>query len=129
MTKIVWYEQIFCLKALKFLFGLLFVCPHLFVLNSSYQIFFKSKELFLRTKIIFSFEMHFFFMQGKFLWIENIFDGTYSVLHFFDSSNFFSLCKIYKIQIYFYQEIFSFSIALDFRMIDRNRNPGHITRS
>ena len=81
-------------------------------LNSSYQIFFRSKELFLGTKMIFSSEMHYFLIQEKFLWIESIFDRTYSVLHFFDSSNFFSLCKIYKIQICFYQAKFLFYTRL-----------------
>ena len=50
--------------------------------------------------MIFTSEMHYFLMQQKFLWIESIFDKTYSVLQFFNSSNFLSLCKIYKIQIY-----------------------------
>ena len=72
--------------------------------------------------------MHYFLMPGKFLWFESIFDTTYSVLHFFDSSNFFPLCKIYKIKICFYQEIFVFSNILDFQMIRRNRNPRHMTR-
>ena len=80
------------------------------VMDPSYQILSKSKELFLDTKIIFSSEMHYFLMQGKFLWVESIFDMTYSVLHFFDSSNFFPLYKIFEIQICFYKEIFLFYI-------------------
>ena len=74
--------------------------------------------------------MYYFLMQRKFLWIESIFDRMYSVLHFFDSSNFVSLCKIYKILLCFYQEIFLFSIALDsldctgFRSVTSDPEPG-----
>ena len=62
--------------------------------------------------MIISSEMHYFLMQEKFLWIESIFNETYLVQHFFDSSNFFALYKIYKIQIGFYQEIFLFAVIL-----------------